>query len=496
MPVFNPFLDKTASDWYLISSHFPGYRMLFNSPEFVFLFLPIAVIVYFLLNKMRLLYAGMVWLTLASFFFYAFWSPQYLILILGSIFVNYTIGTALARDRKEILRIPVSKKVLFFSGIVLNLGFLGYYKYTDFLITNANLLFGASFELQHIVLPLAISFFTFQQLAYLVDSYRGETREYDFVNYCLFVTFFPQLIAGPIVHHAEMMPQFRTLRAKIFDRENLARGLFIFSIGLFKKAVIADAFAVWANNGYDNAVALTLLNAWVVSLSYTFQLYFDFSGYTDMAMGAALMCNIRLPLNFNSPYKALSIQDFWRRWHMTLSRWLRDYLYIPLGGNRKGPGRTYLNLFLTFLLGGLWHGAGWTFVIWGALHGAATALHKFWQDAGMRMPRFFGWLCTFLFVHVAWVFFRAPDLPKAEDMLKGLVGMNGITGDAQEIYTALPETLVMLVVFFFIAVRSPNSMEWAARFRTTTRWALAGGLIAGVAILGMGRVTEFLYFNF
>jgi len=496
MPVFKPFLDKAVTGWYLISSHFPGYRMLFNSPEFVFLFLPTAVIVYFLLNRMRLLYAGMVWLTLASFFFYAFWSPQYLILILGSIFVNYTIGTALAREKKEILRIPVSKKVLFIGGIILNLGFLGYYKYTDFLITNANLLFGASFELQHIVLPLAISFFTFQQVAYLVDSYRGETREYDFVNYCLFVTFFPQLIAGPIVHHGEMMPQFAALRTKVFNAENLARGLFIFSIGLFKKAVVADLFAVWANNGYDNPVALTLLNAWVVSLSYTLQLYFDFSGYTDMAMGGALMCNIRLPLNFNSPYKALSIQDFWRRWHMTLSRWLRDYLYIPLGGNRKGPGRTYLNLFLTFLLGGLWHGAGWTFVIWGALHGLATALHKFWQDAGYRMPRLLGWLCTFLFVHIAWVFFRAPDLPKAGYMLKGLVGLNGITHGAQEIYGSLPGTVALLTVFLVIAVRSPNSMEWASRFRITTRWAIAGGLIAGTAILGMGRVTEFLYFNF
>ena len=273
---------------------------------------------------------------------------------------NYTIGSGLAKNsnnryRKEVLTI----------GIVANLLLLGYFKYSDFFITNINSVLNTDMSLLHLALPLAISFFTFQQISYLVDSYRKETHEYDFLNYALFVTFFPQLIAGPIVHHKEMMPQFANVRNKVKNYRNIAIGLFIFSIGLFKKVVIADTFALWATAGFDNAEVLTLLEAWATSLSYTFQLYFDFSGYTDMAIGIALLFNIKLPINFNSPYKALDIQDFWRRWHMTLSRFLKDYIYIPLGGSRKGNYRTYTNLMGTFIIGGLWHGAGWTFVFWG-----------------------------------------------------------------------------------------------------------------------------------
>jgi D-alanyl-lipoteichoic acid acyltransferase DltB (MBOAT superfamily) len=272
----------------------------------------------------------------------------------------------------------------------------------------------------NLALPLAISFYTFQQIAYLVDSYRNETKSYNFLNYAVFVTFFPQLIAGPIVHHAEMMPQFANLKNKIKNYYNIALGLFIFSIGLFKKVIIADTFAVYATQGFDVAEKLNMLEAWITSLSYTFQLYFDFSGYTDMAIGVALLFNIKLPMNFFSPYKAKNIQDFWKRWHITLSRFLKDYIYIPLGGNRKTSIRTYTNLFTTFVLGGIWHGAGWTFVFWGILHGLALVVHRLWKKLGFKMNVVLAWFITFNFINIAWVFFRAVNFESAIKVLKGM----------------------------------------------------------------------------
>ena len=296
-------------------------KVLFNSFEFIFLFLPITFFIYFYLNKIRLIEASKGFLVVASLFFYSWWNVIYLPLILISMLFNYTIGTSLTKEK--IFR-KVSKKKLLTIGILGNIGLLGYFKYSDFFIGNLNFLFNSEVPLLHLALPLAISFFTFQQIAYLVDSYRKETSEYDFLNYAVFVAFFPQLIAGPIVHHKEMMPQFARLRNSIINYQNIALGLFIFSMGIFKKVVIADTFAVWATNGFDYAEILTFIEAWIVSLSYTFQLYFDFSGYTDMAIGVALLFNIKLPINFNSPYKATNIQDFWRRWHITLSRFLKD----------------------------------------------------------------------------------------------------------------------------------------------------------------------------
>ena len=301
--------------------------------------------------------------------------------------------------------VKISKKAILIVAIAANLALLGYFKYSDFLIDNLNFAFNLHIHSLNLLLPLAISFFTFQQIAYLVDSYSGgSTKEYNFLNYCLFVTFFPQLIAGPIVHHKEVMPQFGNLKSKVPNYKNIALGIFVFSLGLFKKVLIADTFAVWASNGFDKAEILSLIEAWVTSLSYTFQLYFDFSGYCDMAIGAALLFNIKLPINFNSPYKASDIQDFWRRWHITLSRFLRDYVYIPLGGNRKGRARTYLNLILTFIIGGIWHGAGWTFIFWGFLHGLALMIHRFWHNLGFRMNKVLAWFITFNFVNIAWVF--------------------------------------------------------------------------------------------
>jgi alginate O-acetyltransferase complex protein AlgI len=400
--------------------------MQFNSYEFIFMFLPIIFFGYFFLASRRLITGAKVWLVGGSLLFYSWWNPIYLPLILMSIFFNYATGTGLGKsfagnDRHSKTKPRLSRKSLLTTGILFNISLLAYFKYTDFFIKNINTVFGLDVPLQHIVLPLAISFFTFQQIAYLVDSYRGETKEYDLLNYMLFVTFFPQLIAGPIVHHKEMMPQFLKNRNYVKHYRNIALGLFIFSIGLFKKVVIADTFAHWANAGFDGNTTLLFFQAWSVSLSYTFQLYFDFSGYVDMAIGAALLFNIRLPINFNSPYKAVSIQDFWRRWHITLSRFLRDYVYIPLGGSRKGQYSTYANLFATFLIGGIWHGASWMFVIWGALHGVALIIHRVWKELDLRMWNWLSWLVTFNFINVTWVFFRAENIESAQNVLRGLI---------------------------------------------------------------------------
>ena len=412
-------------------------------------------------------------------------------------------------------------------GVSLNLGLLGYFKYADFFLQNVSLAFGAEFPLLNLALPLAISFFTFQQIAYLVDSYRMGTMEYDFLNYSLFVSFFPQLIAGPIVHHQEMMPQFMRLKNSLLNWSNVAAGLFIFCIGLFKKTVIADSFAIWANAGFDAAQPLGFLDAWATSFSYTFQLYYDFSGYTDMAIGAALIFNIRLPINFNSPYKAVDIRDFWRRWHITLSRWLRDYVYIPLGGNRKGGLLTYQNILLTFLLGGLWHGAGWTFVAWGVMHGLAVAVHRFWTDLGFRLPAALGWFITFMFVNATWVFFRAESFNKALGILKAMAGLNGFAlSFTQSVEFKFPriwpviewmetenvslmalEFVTFTSVFALIAFLVPNTVQMIGfvqypghiRFKPGITHALVIGLLFSIAVstfIGSASPSEFLYFNF
>lgn len=485
--------------------------MLFNSPVYIFVFLPVVVVIYFWLNHHRLVIAGKAWLVLASLFFYGYWDYNYLMLIVSSMLVNYALGNSITRASAVLAgdhHSPPGRKVLLVAGIGFNLVLLGYFKYADFFLENINRGFGFELPMLDLVLPLAISFFTFQQIAYLVDSYRNETREYDFLNYCLFVTFFPQLIAGPIVHHSQMMPQFESVRNSLLRWNHIAQGSFLFAMGLFKKIFIADSFALWANQGFEAEHALNMFEAWVSSLSYSMQLYYDFSGYSDMAIGAALLFNIRLPINFNSPYKALSIQDFWRRWHITLSSWLRDYLYIPLGGNQRGVSRTYLNLFITFLLGGLWHGAGWTFVLWGAMHGIAMALHRLWHRAGMRMAVLPAWICTFLFVTVAWVFFRAESLQQAMNVLAGMSGVNG-TGIPGQLVTGTLmslEALIYLVVFAVVAFLMPNALQVSGYLPYTGRVMFKRGLVAALFIgyalfysLVVGIRAEpsvFLYFNF
>ncbi len=487
--------------------------MLFNSYEYIFAFLPITFFIYFFLLQKRLTIAAKGFLVFSSLFFYSWWNIMYLPIILSSMLFNYILGNSLNQNN-----VKMKKKNLLSMGIIANILLLVYFKYSDFLIENINSLFDTKVGLLHLSLPLAISFFTFQQIAYLVDSYRGETKEYDFLNYALFVTFFPQLIAGPIVHHAEMMPQFSSKWNLVKNYKNIATGILLFSIGLFKKVVIADTFSQWADQGFDVATSLNMFEAWATSLSYTFQLYFDFSGYTDMAIGAALLFNIKIPINFNSPYKAISIQDFWRRWHITLSRFLRDYIYIPLGGNRKGKYTTYTNLMATFLIGGIWHGAGWTFAFWGFLHGLALIIQKIWNDLGFKMHTLFSWFLTFNFINIAWVFFRAKNWDDGLKVLKGMFGLSDITvveqsnkflghiSSLKEFYSISDnvymsgafEVLVYILVAFFITLVLKNSMEYISN----RKYKLYQAFFVAMTILIFhftsldSTESVFLYFNF
>ena len=462
--------------------------MLFNSYEFIFLLLPITFFIYFYLLSKRLATGAKAFLVFASLFFYSWWNITYLPLILSSMLFNYVIGNSL---NENFQKVKISKKTLLTFGIVSNIALLGYYKYSDFFLENINFALGSSIPLLHLALPLAISFFTFQQIAYLVDSYRGETKEYDFLNYALFVSFFPQLIAGPIVHHKEMMPQFASRWNLAKNYKNIASGLFIFSVGLFKKVVIADSFAEIADKGFGALHILSFQEAWATSLSYTFQLYFDFSGYTDMAIGAALLFNIKLPINFNSPYKALSIQDFWRRWHITLSRFLKDYIYIPLGGNRKGEFRTYGNLLITFLLGGIWHGAGWTFVFWGFLHGAALVVNHIYKSIGFGMPKVLAWFITFNFVNIAWVFFRATTWDDAIKILTSMLGFNGfILNTNMDLH---PDWFVMALI---VVLTLKTTVAYSQKAVYSKKIAFFSGVLFVWAMLLTNHLSKFLYFDF
>lgn len=562
--------------------------MLFNSFEFILLFLPITLIGFFGLGALRRYRLAIAWLVVASLLFYGYWNPRYLYLILGSIGFNYVVGQALQSQgivqRHENQKNEAANKafnhreayvhrtsdeqfadktsgnaepdthessvaqqlsgqsigqrqLLLTLGIIVNLAALGYYKYANFFVENLNTITGLDLQLQPIVLPLAISFFTFQQVAYLVDTYQQKITRSNFLDYCLFVTFFPQLIAGPIVHHQDMMPQFR--KPEIFrpDPNAITIGLTLLGMGLCKKVAIADTLAHYANPMFDAALTnqtLSFSEAWLGSLAYTFQLYFDFSGYADMSIGMARMLGLTLPLNFFSPYKSASIIEFWRRWHMTLSRFLRDYLYIPLGGNRRGVVRRYSNLMMTMLLGGLWHGAGWTFIVWGGLHGAYLVINHLWRGFLKRCQ----WdkphgerpvwaaggaiALTFLAVHVSWVFFRAESLNAARSMLTSMMGLNGVSLEVSRRLSVVFDDpfginpMVMLALAAAIAFFSPNTYELMrhhrpaletysvkAAIRTdtpcwqpTSRWAIATSLLIGITVIHLFQTSEFLYFDF
>jgi alginate O-acetyltransferase complex protein AlgI len=409
--------------------------MLFNSYSFIFLFLPITFAGMFWLGKYSPRLAAL-WLGLASLTFYAVWDARFVLLLLTSIAFNYGAGYWIGLRRAS--DVNRQAKYSLIAAIAVNLTLLGYFKYTNFFIASANQFFDAYIPALDIILPLGISFFTFTQIAFLVDVYRGIAREASLIHYLLFVTYFPHLIAGPVLHHKQMMPQFANPATYRINTEHIAIGLTIFVLGLSKKILIADNLAEYATpifNAASNGQVLMLFEAWIGALAYTLQLYFDFSGYSEMAIGLSLMFNVHLPLNFDSPYKAVNIIDFWRRWHMTLSAFLRDYLYFPLGGNRKGPVRRYANLMATMLLGGLWHGAGWTFIVWGGLHGLYLIINHGWRELKVRLgwgdggslARLASGALTFLAVVIAWVFFRADKFTTASSILSSMAGLNGMS---------------------------------------------------------------------
>ena len=512
--------------------------MLFNSPEFLLLFLPIVLAGYYGLRHRRFEMAAMKLLVAASLFFYGWWEPLNVPLMVGSILFNYLIGRALTRRNAA-----GGSKILLTFGIATNLGLLGIFKYANFAIGSMATLTGVTLGTVNIILPLAISFFTFQQIAYLVDAYRGKSEEPDLVSYGLFVSFFPQLIAGPIVHHREMIPQFLKRHPIDVVWRDLAIGFTIATIGLFKKLVLADHAGYWGDQSFGavaRGIDVSFIEAWVGVLGFSFQIYFDFSGYSDMAIGLARMFGIILPLNFASPYKATSIVDFWRGWHMTLTRFLRDYLYFPLGGNRLGSVRRYANLMIVMLLGGLWHGANWTFVVWGGLHGVFLAVNHGWRawrgkpTVPAVVGRWTGRLLTFTAVSVAWVFFRADSLSASLSMLRGLSGFNGVvlpvhyadvagglmpwlsaigvTFGALPVYGGGWQLIILSGLLGFVWLL-PNTQEIMGEFEpaldsqpthSLVRWrpTLASGLTIAVLAsyltlsLLQGPSGEFIYFQF
>ena len=500
--------------------------MLFNSYAFLLGFFPVTFCVFFLLGRRSHEWAA-AWLGLASLFFYGYWSVAALPLLVGSICVNYWFGLRLT-PRAGVTDTARRRRLL--AALIVNLAVLGYFKYVNFFIDNANLALQAAasppLRVLNVVLPIGISFFTFTQIAFLVDCYEGKVRERKFIHYLLFVSYFPHLISGPVLHHSQMMPQFRHAETYRLQSNNLLSGLFNIAMGLAKKVVLADELSQYASPIFDAARdghEVGFLVAWTAALAYTLQIYFDFSGYTDMAIGLSRMLGIQLPLNFNAPYKATSIIEFWRRWHISLSKFLRDYLYVRLGGNRHGAPRRYANLMLTMLLGGLWHGASWTFVVWGGLHGLYLLVNHAWRALVPRaehanrmmiaLGRGAGRALTFLAVVIAWVFFRSSTFEGAARILRGMAGT--WPGDCGlECYRRLlgsfaipPATLTHLGVLFlagFVIIWTvPTSQaltQTIDRVRGAALWVMAGALLFCIALLAIinasHRSSEFIYFNF
>ena len=485
--------------------------MLFNSYIFILLFLPVTLIGYYRIGRWSREGAEF-WLLAMSLWFYAYHNPWYLILIGSSILVNFfcsrRLNHACARGKKD-------GRLLFFA-VFFNLALIFYFKYFNFFLENVNTVFRADFVTRKILLPLGISFFTFQQISYVVDSYEGKTAGYSLREYALFVTFFPQLVAGPIVLPQELIPQMREAVRKKWDAEYVSRGIMMFTLGLSKKVLLADRFGVAVDFIFPRASDTTSLNLMAGLLAYTFQIYFDFSGYSDMAVGLGQLFHFDLPINFNSPYQALSPADFWKRWHITLTRFLRTYIYFPLGGNRRGKLRTYLNTMVVFFVSGLWHGANNTFVLWGLLHGLGICLYRMIRKPYDLLPKWIRWGITFLYNCLLWIPFRAGSVEEAKVYVHRLFlhyGMyvspdfaacfrlTGIRSALSALHLPLDDTrasLLSMAILFLLAfaliLLPKNNYDRSYR---TTKWTMAGTLLLlMVCILSLSRVSVFLYFNF
>jgi alginate O-acetyltransferase complex protein AlgI len=508
--------------------------MLFNSYIFILAFLPLTLLLFHGFRRVGFERGSIFMLTVMSFVFYGWWNMKYLLLLVPLTLANFAIAVRIVpADGRRSRR----AKPLLILGLCGNLAALGYFKYANFFVDNFNNLFGLHLFISKVVLPIGISFFIFQKIAFLVDAYSGKVNRLNLLDYSLFVAFFPQLIAGPIVHHTEIMPQLR--KTGPVTAHYFALGITIFAIGLAKKVLLADTAALYASPQFAavaDGAKLDFVAAWSAAFAYTAQLYFDFSGYSDMAIGGALLFGIRLPINFASPYKSANIIEFWRRWHITLSRFLRDYLYIPLGGSHCGKTRRFLNLVITMLLGGLWHGAGWTFVIWGALHGLYLVINHAWQvlrektglaaDWG-RPGRRIGQVITFFSVVIAWVFFRSEKLDAAFEMLRAMAFGNGVAVPASlsGIFPNLPPSnsavdsgaaMLVSVVVLAIAWIAPNTQQLTAyagpvgaygaerdneayaglTWSLSSGWAVAAGCLLGITLLFLSKVSEFIYFQF
>lgn len=494
--------------------------MLFNSYVFVLLFFPIVLIGYFSLNHFHRYNCAKLFLMIASLFFYGYFNRWYLLIIISSIILNYTFSIFMLKIPKEK---SVLKKTVFVLSLTLNIGSLFFFKYYDFFISNINGMFNINIPLLNLMLPLGISFFTFQQLSYVIDSYKNEVPLYSFLDYALFVTYFPQLIAGPIVTHDEMVPQFADTEKKKFNADNFAKGLYAFAIGLAKKVIIADSFGLVVDSAFTDVSVLGSLNALFVMLAYTFQIYFDFSGYCDMATGIGKMMNIDITINFNSPYKAINIVDFWKRWHITLTRFFTKYIYIPLGGNRKGSARTYINILTVFLVSGIWHGANWTFILWGILHGVANAVTRLidkntslFSKNKSPLMRFIFWLVTFIFINFTWIIFRADSISQALEFYKQLFSFN-LTPINKEFIGSLRSDGLSLICYFipiigdYIVRFAPalliilslcystlikNTNELIERFKPGFIKSVITAVILVWCIMSFAGVSSFLYWNF
>lgn len=464
--------------------------MIFSSYAFVLVFLPTVFGAYSLLRAAGRVELAKWSLVAASLVFYAYGSGDFFPVFVASVLANYVVGRGLSRWLEH----PgPGRRALFAVGILGNVSLLGYYKYTDFAIANVNALFGSELAYRHIVLPIGISFFTFQLIAYLVDSYRGLTRDYSLLNYLLFITLFPQLIVGPIVHHGEVVPQYDALRRGRPDPARLARGLFLFSIGCAKKLVLADPLSEWAQAAFDHAQVLNMAESWAASLGYVVSYYYDLSGYADMAIGLGAMFGIALPINFDSPYKARNFADYWRRWHMTLSRFLGDYVFRSIYRSRTS-GRFYLALFVTFLVSGVWHGAGWTFVAWGVLNGIFVIASHMMMRAGKALPHAAAWALTFCGIVTTRILFVSDSFADARHVFRSLfdVGTFSLTGN-EHMATKMPFYIAVGLAIAFLA---RNSNQIVADFRPDTKYAVWTAVLIVLSAFDMGNVRGFLYFQF